>query len=313
MALHLEVRHLKLVETVAKEGGLTKAANRLHVTQSALSHQLRDIEDKLGTPLFLRLIKKMLLTQAGDRLLTSAPAVLDELKRAEEDIRQIALLREGILRISTECYTCYHWLPPVLKPFGREFPRVEVRIVAEATRRPVEALLDGRLDLAITSVTTRNQKLLFKPLFKDEMVVIVSPDHPLASRPYVSAKDFASEHLLVYALPKEELTIYQKVLIPAGVTPKHASRVELTEAIIEMVKAGLGVGVMARWAVTPQVQAGALCALPLTAKGFHRQWSAAMIKHRATPRYLLRFVELLAGSPMAAVRNDSRLKAAARS
>src|ERR1700741_1927056 len=138
MASYLEVRHLKLVETVATEGGLTKAANRLHVTQSALSHQLRDIEDKLGTPLFLRLKKKMLLTQAGERLLSAAPAVLDELKRAEDDIRQIALNRDGILRISTECYTCYHWLPAVLKPFNREFPRVEVRIVVEATRRPVE-------------------------------------------------------------------------------------------------------------------------------------------------------------------------------
>lgn len=298
MALQLEVRHLKLVETVAKEGGLTKAANRLHVTQSALSHQLRDIEDKLGTPLFLRLNKKMLLTQAGERLLTSAPAVLDELKRAEEDIRQIALHREGILRISTECYTCYHWLPPVLKPFGREFPRVEVRIVADATRRPIEALLDGRLDLAITSAATRNQKLVFKPLFRDEMVVIVSPDHPLASRSYVTAKDFSSEHLLVYALPREDLTIYQKVLIPAGVTPKHVSRVELTEAIIEMVKAGLGVGVMAGWAVAPQVKTGLLRALPLTARGLHRQWSAAMIRHRAIPPYLLKFAELLAANPM---------------
>jgi len=299
MALHLEVRHLKLVETVAKEGGLTKAANRLHVTQSALSHQLRDIEDKLGAPLFLRLNKKMLLTQAGERLLTSAPAVLDELRRAEEDIRQIASHREGILRISTECYTCYHWLPPVLKPFNREFPRVEVRIVAEATRRPIEALLDGRLDLAITSAAARNQKLMFKPLFKDEMVVIMSPDHPLASRAYVSAKDFASEHLLVYALPKEDLSIYQKVLIPAGVSPKHVSRVELTEAIIEMVKAGLGIGVMARWAVTPQIEAGTLRAAPLTAKGFYRRWSAAMIRQKATPPYVMSFVELLASNPMA--------------
>src|SRR5262245_45136824 len=102
MAFHLEVRHLKLVETVAKEGGITKAAHRLHVTQSALSHQLRDIEDKLGTTLFLRLNKRMLLTQAGERLLSAAPLVLDELKRAEEDIRQIALHRDGILRISTE-------------------------------------------------------------------------------------------------------------------------------------------------------------------------------------------------------------------
>ena len=308
MALHLEVRHLKLVETVAKEGGLTKAANRLHVTQSALSHQLRDIEDKLGAPLFLRLNKKMLLTQAGERLLSSAPAVLDELKRAEEDIRQIALHREGILRISTECYTCYHWLPPVLKPFSREFPRVEVRIIAEATRRPVEALLDGRLDLAITSEVTRNQKLTFKPLFKDEMVVIVSPGHPLAGLPYVSAKDFSSEHLIVYALPKEDLTIYQKVLIPAGVSPRHLSRVELTEAIVEMVKAGLGIGVMARWAVAPQIEAGSLVGVPVTAKGLHRHWNAAMIKHKAAPPYLLKFVELLSQNPIVTVRARQRGK-----
>ncbi|MFY9554702.1 MAG: LysR substrate-binding domain-containing protein [Blastocatellia bacterium] len=312
MALHLEVRHLKLVETVAKEGGITKAATRLHVTQSALSHQLRDIEDKLGTPLFLRLNKKMLLTQAGERLLSSAPAVLEELKRVEEDIRQIALHREGILRISTECYTCYHWLPPVLKPFSREFPRVEVRIIAEATHRPIEALLDGRLDLAITSTATRNQKLMFKPLFKDEMVAIVSPDHPFASRPHLTAKDFASEHLLVYALPKEELTVFQKILIPAGVAPKHLSRVELTEAIVEMVKAGLGIGVMARWAVAPQVKAGTLCALPLTARGFHRQWSAAMIRHKAMPPYLMKFAELLAANPMTMLTDNARRKAAVR-
>jgi LysR family transcriptional regulator for metE and metH len=152
----------------------------------------------------------------------------------------------------------------------------------------------------------------FKPLFKDEMVVIVSPDHPLAARAYISAKDFASEHLLVYSLPKEELTIFQKVLSPAGVTPKHVSRVELTEAIIEMVKAGLGVGVMARWAVSPHIDAGTLRALPLTARGFHRQWSGAMIRHRATPPYLLKFLDLLAANPMAMIKNDSRRKAARR-
>jgi LysR family transcriptional regulator for metE and metH len=305
MALHLEVRHLRLIETVAREGGITKAANRLHLTQSALSHQLRDIEEKLGTPLFIRLNKKMLLTQAGERLLTAAPLVLDELRRAEEDIRQIALHREGMLRISTECYTCYHWLPAVLKPFQEIFPRVEVRIVAEATRRPIEALLDGRLDLAITSGATRNRKLTFKPMFRDELVVITSPQHPLALRPYVTAKDLAAEHLLVYALPNEDLTVFQKVLVPAGVKPKQVSRIELTEAIIEMVKAGLGISVMARWAVAPHVEAGALRALPLTARGVHRQWSAAMIRHKATPPYLRKFVELIAS------HSPARHKAAA--
>jgi len=294
MPRHLEVRHLRLIETVAREGGITKAAHRLHLTQSALSHQLRDIEEKLGIRLFIRLNKRMLLTQAGERLLTAAPLVLDELRRAEEDIRQIALHREGLLRISTECYTCYHWLPAVLKPFQEVFPRIEVRIVAEATRRPVEALLDGRLDLAVISTAMRNRNLTFKPLFRDELVVIASPEHRLASRPYVTAKDLAEEHLLVYALPNEELTVFQKVLVPAGVKPRQVSRVELTEAIIEMVKAGLGVSVMAGWAVAPSVEAGRLRALPLTARGLHRQWSAAMIRHKAPPPYLRKFVELIA-------------------
>ena len=133
------------------------------------------------------------------------------------------------------------------------------------------------------------------------MVVIMSPDHPLAARAYVSAKDFAAEHLLVYALQKEDLSIFQKVLSPAGVSPGHVSRVELTEAIIEMVKAGLGIGVMARWAVTPHVEAGTLRASRLTARGFNRHWSAAMIRHKATPPYVTRFVELLASNTMASV------------
>lgn len=293
--LSLEVRHLKLITAVAEEGGVTRAANRLHLTQSALSHQLRDIESRLGASLFLRMNKKMILTQAGERLLVSARGVLGELQRVEEDIRQIALNREGVLRISTECYTCYHWLPTALKSFHQAFPRVEVRIVAEATRRPIQALLDGRLDLAITSTVVRNRKLMFKPLFRDEMVVILNADHPLASRPYLTAKDFADEHLIVYSAPKEELTVFQKVLLPAGVLPRQVSHIELTEAIIEMVKAGLGISVMSQWAVAPKIEAKTLRAVPLTKKGLHRHWNAAMIKNKTIPPYLHKFVELLTG------------------
>jgi LysR family transcriptional regulator for metE and metH len=248
------------------------------------------------------------LTQAGERLLSSAPIVLDELKRAEEDIRQIALHREGILRISTQCYTCYHWLPSVLRPFNESFPRVEVRIVVEATRRPIEALLDGRLDLAITSEAARNNKLLRKPLFSDELVVITSPDHQLASQPFVNAKDFSSEHLIVYSIPKEDLTIFQQVLLPAGVSPKHVSRVELSEAIIEMVKAGLGIAVMAKWAVAPQIESGALKAIKLTKNGFRRQWHAVTIKSKTPPPYLLKFAELIADNSANLMGCDSTRK-----
>jgi LysR family transcriptional regulator for metE and metH len=291
--MNLEVRHLKLIEAIAKEGSITKAGNHLYLTQSALSHQLRDAEEKLGVQLFVRLNKKMILTPAGERLLSSAHAVLDEMKRAEEDIRQIALSREGILRISTECYTCYHWLPSVLKIFNREFPRIEVQIVVGATDNPLQALLDGKIDLALVSEPSKDSKLTYTPLFQDEMVAVMSVDHPLASRSYLRAEDFANEHLLVYTSIAESL-LFKKVLSPAGVAPRQVSKVQLTEAIVEMIKAGVGISVMARWAVAPQVAAGAVRTIPLTKKGLRRRWAAAMLKNKSAPAYLLEFVRLLA-------------------
>ena len=309
--MKLEIRHLKLIKAIAQEGSVTRAGSRLHLTQSALSHQLRDVEEKLAVSLFTRLNKRMILTPAGERLLASAETVLGELKRTEEDIRQIALSREGILRLSTQCYTCYHWLPSMLKLFHQKYPRTEVQIMVEATRRPIEALLDGKLDLAIVSAPVRNSKLIYKPLFQDELVAIMKPEHPLASRPFLKAQDFADEHLIVYAMPREENMIFQKFLMPAGIVPRRVSQVQLTEAIIEMVRAGLGISVMARWAVAPQLASGALRAVPLTGKGLYRQWSAAMLKNKAAPPYLAAFVELLANNSLPVERKGGRKRVSA--
>ena len=137
MHVNLDIRHLKLIVAVTEEKSVTRAGEVLHLTQSALSHQLREIEEKLGTLLFRRMNKKMVLTPAGERLLQTARQVLDEMKRAEDHISQMAANRQGTLRISTECYTCYHWLPEVMKEFRRKFPGVEVKIDADATHRDV--------------------------------------------------------------------------------------------------------------------------------------------------------------------------------
>jgi LysR family transcriptional regulator, regulator for metE and metH len=292
--VHLEVRHLKLVMAVAEERTLTKAGDRLHLTQSALSHQLRDIEERLDVKLFRRLNKLMILTEAGEILLRSARLVVSELEQAEENLSRISRGQSGSIRISTECYTCYHWLPPVLKVFNQRFPQVEVRIDADATRRPVKALLDGRLDLAIVSRQIADTRLRYEPLFEDELVVIMRPDHRLARRRYIQPADLADERIIVYTIPDSENSLFQNILYPAGVYPKSVSRVQLTEAIIELVKAGLGISVMARWAVAPQIGSGALAALPLTSRGCRRQWSAAMIRDENIPRYMLEFIELVA-------------------
>ena len=295
--LSLEVRHLKLMTAIADQGSVTSAANHLNLTQSALSHQLRDIEDRLGTTLFQRVSKRMILTPAGERLLDSARSVLNELSRAEEEIRGRSEQFEGVLRLSTECYTCYHWLPCRLKLFKERYPKVEVRILAEATRRPFHALLDGKLDLAVASTKVRNQRLLYKAIFKDEAVIVMHPDHQLARKAFLVAEDFANEHLITYTAPKEELTVYQQVLVPSGVVPRAHSQFELTEAILEMVKAGMGITLIARWAAAPYLESGALKAVRLTRAGLHRTWSAVMIRQKTQPGYLTDFVKILASRP----------------
>ncbi len=307
--MDIEVRHLQLVATVAEEGSLTKAGGRLHLTQSALSHQLRDIEARLGVLLFRRLNKKMFLTQAGERLLRSSHVVNGELERARREIQQMAKGDAGVLRISTECYTCYHWLPSLLKRFNEDFSNVDVRIVVEATHRPIQALLNGKLDLAIVgSNSAPEPNLRYEPLFQDELVVIMPPNHPLRSRRCVEAEDFAGENLFVYDLPvpDKEITVLKQVLLPAGISPKRLSRVQLTEAIIELVKAGLGISVLAKWAVRPYIKSGDLVALPLTKKGFYRQWRAAIIKDEPAPEYTMEFIRLLANHSMPALKDSRR-------
>jgi LysR family transcriptional regulator for metE and metH len=295
--MNLELRHLKLIVAVSEHRSVTKAGEVLHLTQSALSHQLREIEEKLRTPLFLRMNKKMILTQAGERLLHTARQVLEEMKRAEEHISQIAANRQGTLRISTECYTCYHWLPDVMKEFRRKFPGVELKIDAQATHRPIQALLQGKLDLAIVSTVVRDKQLRYRALFEDEFLIIMSPDHSLASRPYLTAKDLADQNVILYVSP-DESTLFQKILRPAGISPARVSTVPLTEAIIEMVKAGLGVSALARWAIEEQIAAGKIVARPLTRRGLHRQWQAATLNQDVTPAYVDEFIALLSRPTM---------------
>jgi LysR family transcriptional regulator for metE and metH len=299
--MHLEIRHLKLVAAIAETGSVTRAGNRLHLTQSALSHQLRDAEEQLGARLFQRQKGTMTLTAAGERLLKSARAVIEELDRAERDIHDGAAcgngVDRGVIRLSTECYTVYHWLPPRLRLFQRKFPAVEFELVVEATDNPFAALLDGKLDLAIVCDPVRNRKIKYTPLFEDEMVVIVSPEHRMAGKIFADPQDFAEETVFMFP-PKTESSLLNEILAPAGVAPRRIQEVMVTEAIIEMVRGGLGVAALARWAVAPQLASGAVVGLPLTARGFYRAWSAAQLRDKQAPAYLQEFIQLLAENPI---------------
>jgi LysR family transcriptional regulator for metE and metH len=296
--MDLEIRHLRLVQTVAAVGSLTAAALRLNLTQSALSHQLRDIEERLGTRLFLRRNRRMVATPAGQRLIASAAKVLSELERTEAEVRDMAQERQGLLRVATECYTCYHWLPAVLREFHRTSPAVDVRIEVDATPKPMAALLDGTLDLAIMTSTARDRRLATTPLFRDEMLAIMPATHRLAGKPFVRPADLAGETLFMYATPDESY-VYEKLLHPAGVQPVW-KQVQLTEAILELVRAEMGITILARWVVQPYLQSRALTGVRFGPRGFLRAWTAVVPRSLATTDYVIEFLRLVvAHAPVA--------------
>jgi LysR family transcriptional regulator for metE and metH len=228
------------------------------------------------------------------------------MERTEEAVRHLAGARSGVLRLTTQCYTCYHWLPPLLKRFQTTYPRVDVRIDATATNDPLTYLLDGRLDVAIVSDPVHDRRVVLQPLFDDEMVVIVAPGHALSGKAYARLEDFAGETLLIYP-PKEESTIYQRLLVPAGIVPGAIQAIQLTEAIIELVKAGLGIAVLAGWAVAPHVKAGTLRAIPLTRRGYRRTWSAATLKDIAQVPHVRDFIDLVAVHPPFSTRQGNNV------
>jgi LysR family transcriptional regulator for metE and metH len=306
--MDLEIKHLRMVAAIAAAGGVTPAAGQLHLTQSAVSHQLRDIEARLGTALFLRVGKRMLLTAAGERVLATARRVLDEIEVAEEDVRRLGASRAGILRVCAQCNTGYHWLPPLLEAFRRRYPEVDVSLAVECTMRPVDALLEGRLDVAIVTQAVRHEHVRMRPLFEDEHAAIVAPDHRFATQAFVRPEDLANERLLLYSSSPDDSFTIQSILRPAGVMARRVSFVMLTEAILEMVKARLGVSVMQTWAIEPALRAGDVRAIPITAAGIRRQWSAATLKDAGRVAHVDAFIDLLAARAMPARRRPLKAR-----
>ena len=291
--IHLEVRHLRLLTAIAERGSLTDAARYLHLTQSALSHQLRDAEERMGARLFLRLGKKMVLTPGGTHLLQVAKKVLEELSRAQEQVNSLNG-KGGVIRLSTECYTCYHWLPGLMKRFQLKFPNVTVSIDAASTHNPLQALLAGNLDVAIVSQLPSNVKgLAITPICEDEMVMVLPPGHRLCKRKFIQPSELDGEILLIYP-PREESTLLQKYVLPTGAQPKEVLEIPLTEAMIEMVAAGMGVTLLAVWALGSSAKSKRVVVRPLTGRGVRRTWYAVTLGDQQPSPHIAEFVDLLA-------------------
>lgn len=294
MGTRLDVPHMKLMVAIADTGGVTAAARRLFVTQSALSHRLRTLEQTLGIALFRRTKGRLVLTEAGDRLVAASRRILADVEAVEREIRlSDPEDRRGVVRVTTECYTCYHWLPSVLTAYRRKWPHVDFALVPEATARPLAAVLGGTVDVAIVHGHEALSRVSYHPLFEDELMLVLPRNHALSGRTFVTAVDFAELHLFLYQSAGGDTTVERELLRPAAVVPAQVTRLQLTEAILEMVKAGLGATVMARWAVAPLVNAGEVIALRVTKGGLPRRWSAAVLADVQLAPHVADFVSYL--------------------
>ena len=289
----MEIRHLKLVKAIVEEGSITKAISKLHLTQSALSYQLKEVETQIGTKIFLRVSKKMILTKAGEEIYGVAKEILSKLSLSEEKIKQLVFGETGEIRISTECYTSYHWLPSIMKQFQELYPNIDLKIVMEATHYPLQKLLAGELDIAITSDPIKNENIVYYELFQDEMIAVVPENHPWIKKKFVQATHFTDQNLIIHSLPLETVSIHQFVLAPAKVAPKKIIVLPLTEASIEMVKASMGIMVIAKWAVKQYLQNSTLKTIKIGKNGFKRKQFIAVLKDRANTNYFNHFIEFL--------------------
>ena len=266
----LEIRHLETLTAIREGGSLQEAAERLHLTQSALSHQLRDLETRLGTPLLNRRTRPARLTTAGLRVLALADEVLPRIRATERELQRLAAGRTGRLHLAIDCHSCFQWLMPALDAFRAQWPDVALDLSAAFSFAPLPALVRGDLDLVITSDPQPLEAVEYLPLFKYELVLAVSESNPLAGSKFIMPDQLADQTLITYPVDKQRLDVFTAFLDPADVEPAAIRKAELTPIIAQLVASNRGVAALPNWALTEYMNQGWLRLCRLGPQGVWR-------------------------------------------
>lgn len=288
----LERIHLAIVAEVEKQGSLTAAAERLCLTQSALSHSMKKLETQLGTAIWLREGRGLRLTQAGRYLLAQAQRLLPQLDLAEERLRQFAQGERGSLRIGMECHPCYQWLLKIVSPYLRAWPDVDVDVRQKFQFGGIGALLAWEIDLLVTPDPVYRPGLVFEPVFDYEQVLLVARSHRLVGREHVLPRDLALETLITYPVPTDRLDVYTQFLLPAGQAPKRHKAIETTDIMVQMVESGRGVAALPRWLALEYAERMAVVPLRLGRKGIAKQIHLGTREGELETTYLKAFMDL---------------------
>ena len=292
MKMHLELRHLRSIKAIHDNGGLARAADALNITQSALSHQIKGLEEQTGVELFVRRSKPMRLSAAGQRLLRLAERVLPEIEAAQAEFAGLRAGRSGRLHIAIECHACFEWLFPVLEAFRKSWPDVDVDIRPGLAFDALPALDKEDVDLVVSSDPEELPGVTFTPLFDYSPVFVAAATHPLAARPFIEAEDFRGETLITYPVERARLDVFSQLLTPARVEPAAIRQVELTAVILLLVASNRGVSVLPDWVVREVKYSSDYVTRPLTANGITRRLYAATRSEDAEKPYMAELIRL---------------------
>ena len=284
----IELKHLRTLTTLRDSGSLTATATSLHLTQSALSHQLKDLEARIGGQLFLRKTRPVKFTSEGEILLKLADEIQPRIAKAENELASLKEDVNGRLHMAIECHSCFQWLMPALKEYQIAWPSVTLDFSSGFGFEPLPALMAGELDLVITSDIQPRSEVHYEPLFDFEMRLITAINSPLADKTSIEPQDLSDLTMLSYPVQKQRLDVVKHFLQPAGIEPKKWKQADNTLMLVQMVSAGLGVAALPNWAISEFSRQGLIASKPL-GKGLSRRLFAAVRNSEKDKRYLQAF------------------------
>jgi LysR family transcriptional regulator for metE and metH len=301
--MYVELRHLRTIRAIQQAGGLARAADVLNMTQSALSHQVKGLEDQAGMELFVRRSKPMRLSAAGVRMLRAAERILPEIDAMEEEFRALRAGRTGRLHIAIECHACFDWLFPVLELFRHAWPEIDVDIRAGLAFEALPALNREDVDLVISSDREPPPGIVFNPLFDYHPTFVGSAQNPLAAKDFITAEDFRDQVLITYPVSRDKLDIFTEVLTPAKVEPRAQRTAELTAVILMLVGSNRGVAVLPDWVMREVKSNADYITRPLGPEEVTKRMYAATREEDAGKPYIAHFLRLARSEPVKLQRN----------
>lgn len=287
----IEIKHLRTLSTLNNTGSLVEAARQLHLTQSALSHQLKELEGRLNCSLFVRKSRPIRFTVAGLRLLELADSVLPEVSSAERDLSRFVSGDAGRLHMAVECHSCFQWLMPAIDGFRDSWPEVELDFSSGFSFLPLPALKRGNLDLVVTADPQPIEGICYIPLFSYQPMLALSRHHRLANKTFIEPEELAQETLITYPVEIERLDIFNQFLIPAGVSPAKIRHADMTLMMLQLVASGRGVAGLPNWALFEYLKKDYVVARKLGQEGLWATLYAAVREEQKDLSYLQDFIK----------------------